>query len=101
MSSTWTVPLTVRNLIWIDETPSRPSRDWRLRIAGPGCQEEPGETRATSRTPITDPSRFRATTWTRTVPLSGLRRKKRTTVDVVDWQSPGVEAELPAGSWSE
>src|ERR671936_1553275 len=101
MSSTWIVPLTVTNLSWIEETPTRPSSDWKFRIAGPGCHEAVGETLATSRTPITEPSRFRATTWTRTEPESGLRRKKRTTVDVVAWQSAGVAAELPAGNWSE
>jgi hypothetical protein len=35
------------------------------------------------------------------VPESGLRRKKRTTVDVVDWQNDAEAAVLPAGSWSE
>src|SRR5919202_5597265 len=101
MSSTWTVPLNVVNLSWIDDTPIRPSSDCRFRIAGPGCHDALGETRATSRTPMTCPTRFRATTWTLTLPESGLRTKKRTTVDVVDWQSAGVAAELPSGSWSE
>src|SRR5436190_7170431 len=101
MSSTWTVPLTVTNLSWIDETPSRPSSDCRFSTAGPACHDELGDSVAMSRTPTTEPSRPFATTWTRTLPPSGLRTKKRTTVEVVDWQKAGVDAELPAGSCRE
>src|SRR5438309_2823266 len=97
MSSTWTEPLRVVNLSWIDEMPTRPHSESRFRIAGPGCQLEPGEMFEICTMPRIAPARFRRTTWTRTEPPSSLLTKKRSQVEVVPMHSFGVSAELPLG----